>query len=80
MFFQQTRHSCSSRLSKRLRWTAYHDILVAQRGYGDALEKSNGGLGNDTADNATDFRIAGVQQYSENWRQREELFHQRIND
>lgn len=26
-----------------------HDIMMAHRGYGDALEKSNGGLGNDTA-------------------------------
>ena len=34
---------------------AYHDILLAQRGYGDALEKSNAGLGNDIAINATDF-------------------------
>lgn len=32
---------------------AYHDILVVQSGYGDALEKSNNGLGNDTATNAT---------------------------
>ncbi len=32
---------------------AYHDILVAQRGYGDALEKTNGGLGNDSVSNAT---------------------------
>lgn len=34
---------------------AYHDILVAQRGYGDALEKTNSGLGNDTAANATNL-------------------------
>ncbi len=32
---------------------AYHDILMAQRGYGDALEKSNLGLGNDTVATAT---------------------------
>lgn len=31
----------------------FHDILVAQRAYGDALEKSNAGLGNDTAALAT---------------------------
>ncbi|HMP16170.1 MAG TPA: matrixin family metalloprotease [Gemmatales bacterium] len=31
----------------------FHDILVAQRGYGDALEKSNNFLGNDTAARAT---------------------------
>lgn len=30
-----------------------HDILVAQRGYGDALEKSFAGLGNDVAARAT---------------------------
>ena len=32
---------------------AYHDILVVQSGYGDALEKSNNGLGNDIAGNAS---------------------------
>jgi serralysin len=32
---------------------AYHDILTVQSGYGDALEKSNDGLGNDIAANAT---------------------------
>lgn len=31
----------------------YHDILVAQRAYGDANEKSFGGLGNDVATRAT---------------------------
>jgi hypothetical protein len=31
----------------------YHDILVAQRMYGDANEKSNAGLGNDTSARAT---------------------------
>ncbi len=34
---------------------AYHDILVAQSGYGDALEKSNNGLGNDVVGNATNL-------------------------
>ncbi len=32
---------------------AYNDILTIQSGYGDALEKSNNGLGNDVAANAT---------------------------
>lgn len=31
----------------------FHDILLIQRGYGDFFEKSNGGLGNDTAARAT---------------------------
>jgi serralysin len=31
----------------------YHDVLAAQRLYGDALEKSNAGLGNDAAANAS---------------------------
>ncbi len=31
----------------------FHDILVAQRGYGDALEKTNAGLGNDIVTRAT---------------------------
>jgi hypothetical protein len=31
----------------------YHDILVAQRGYGDVNEKSNAGLGNDIFTRAT---------------------------
>lgn len=31
----------------------FHDILVAQRGYGDFYEKSNNGLGNDIATRAT---------------------------
>ncbi len=31
----------------------FHDILLAQRGYGDVYEKSNGGLGNDIAARAT---------------------------
>jgi len=31
----------------------YHDILLAQRGYGDVLEKTNANLGNDTAARAT---------------------------
>ena len=33
----------------------FHDILLAQRGYGDALERSNNGLGNDTTGLATVF-------------------------
>ncbi|MFT3881341.1 MAG: matrixin family metalloprotease [Gemmatales bacterium] len=36
----------------------FHDILVAQRAYGDALEKSNAGLGNDTAALATSLGAA----------------------
>jgi hypothetical protein len=35
----------------------FHDILAAQHMYGDALEKSNGGLGNDTAARATPLGI-----------------------
>lgn len=31
----------------------FHDILLAQRGYGDVYEKSNSGLGNDTFGRAT---------------------------
>lgn len=31
----------------------FHDILLAQRGYGDVYEKSNGGLGNDVFSRAT---------------------------
>lgn len=38
----------------------YHDILLAQRGYGDRLEKSNGGLGNDTSANATSLGLLNM--------------------
>jgi serralysin len=38
----------------------YHDILMVQRGYGDAYEKTNGGLGNDTVGNATPLGALGV--------------------
>ena len=31
----------------------FHEIVQAQRGYGDAFEKTNGGVGNDTVGNAT---------------------------
>ncbi|MFM9874125.1 MAG: matrixin family metalloprotease [Fimbriimonadaceae bacterium] len=34
-----------------------HDILIANKGYGDKNEKSNGGLGNDTQINATSLGI-----------------------
>ncbi len=35
----------------------HHDILIAQRGYGDAFERSNGQLGNDTAALATSLGV-----------------------
>jgi hypothetical protein len=38
----------------------YHDILAAQYMYGDAREKSNGGLGNDTAARANPLGTFGV--------------------
>jgi len=35
----------------------YHDILLAQRGYGDRFEKSNNNLGNDTFGRATSLGV-----------------------
>jgi serralysin len=37
----------------------YHDILIAQRGYGDPNEKSFAGLGNDVATRATPLGFVG---------------------
>lgn len=38
----------------------YHDILVAQRGYGDKFEKSNNGAGNDIAGNASSLGFLNI--------------------
>jgi serralysin len=38
----------------------YHDILLAQRGYGDVFEKSFAGLGNDVFSRATSLGAIGV--------------------